>query len=50
MLAGLFSVTGMILLGILFCLIGYQTFRKQDRKSTRLNSSHSDRSRMPSSA
>ncbi len=26
MLAGLFSVTGMILLGILFCLIGYQTF------------------------
>lgn len=28
MLAGLFSVTGMILLGILFCLIGYQTFRK----------------------
>lgn len=28
MLAGLFSVTGMILLGILFCLIGYQMFRK----------------------
>ena len=25
-------------------------FYKQDRKSTRLNSSHSDRSRMPSSA
>ena len=27
-----------------------QTFPSQDRKSTRLNSSHSDRSRMPSSA
>ena len=26
------------------------TFAQQDRKSTRLNSSHSDRSRMPSSA
>ncbi len=28
MLAGLFSVTGMLLLGILFCLIVYHTFRK----------------------
>ena len=27
-----------------------QVFIKADRKSTRLNSSHSDRSRMPSSA
>ena len=27
-----------------------QYLRKEDRKSTRLNSSHSDRSRMPSSA
>ena len=29
---------------------GLQTFVIRDRKSTRLNSSHSDRSRMPSSA
>ena len=28
----------------------YWAFEKGDRKSTRLNSSHSDRSRMPSSA
>ena len=27
-----------------------ETINSQDRKSTRLNSSHSDRSRMPSSA
>ena len=34
------------------CSVTYapDTFEKQDRKSTRLNSSHSDRSRMPSSA
>ena len=33
--------------------VGYrdwETFTKQDRKSTRLNSSHSAKSRMPSSA
>ena len=31
-------------------VITYQTFVVRDRKSTRLNSSHSDLSRMPSSA
>ena len=31
-------------------VIGYTVYEPIDRKSTRLNSSHSDRSRMPSSA
>ena len=31
-------------------LVGRNNAGKSDRKSTRLNSSHSDRSRMPSSA
>ena len=35
---------------LLFIQKGYQNTTLQDRKSTRLNSSHSDRSRMPSSA
>ena len=34
----------------LFIILGWTDITQQDRKSTRLNSSHSDRSRMPSSA
>ena len=38
---------GIVLTLVLFIAMG---FEKQDRKSTRLNSSHITRSRMPSSA
>ena len=31
-------------------LVSYSTYRERDRKSTRLNSSHIEESRMPSSA
>ena len=48
------SVTGLILVSLplvwIYLLKPYQQERILDRKSTRLNSSHSQQSRMPSSA
>ena len=46
---GMVEAGGLITLGLNYYNLGYQT-GEIDRKSTRLNSSHSDRSRMPSSA
>ena len=41
------AVAGIILLIMVGCTLRYQ---EEDRKSTRLNSSHTQKSRMPSSA
>ena len=46
----LFYFTDRSALSINFWWFGYVHLLSKDRKSTRLNSSHSDRSRMPSSA
>ena len=51
-------VIRIIIAALIGCMIGYERknreksagLRTQDRKSTRLNSSHTDISRMPSSA
>ena len=44
------AVFGSLFLHILPVKVRDKSLRVRDRKSTRLNSSHSDRSRMPSSA
>ena len=43
-------VTSLILIGLLIYFVNYTRTGRADRKSTRLNSSHITRSRMPSSA
>ena len=42
--------TRMIIVGVLFILSSITDFLDGDRKSTRLNSSHTQKTRMPSSA
>ena len=47
---GVVGVGGLVVLGVFGGLVGLYRDWETDRKSTRLNSSHSGESRMPSSA